>query len=105
MEEETDPKPISHINSNIGKDTCFNNFSDEFIAFGNMMCEKLNDIVELLKMCQDNMQKMLEPLEREMKVLLEDRHNKNPRSVRITHAGSWGYVKKGVFGGGGVPPV
>ena len=28
---------------------------------------------------------------------------KNPRSVRITHAGSWGYVKKGVFGGGGCP--
>ena len=34
-----------------------------------------------------------------------NRKLKNPRSVRITHAGSWGYVKKGVFGGGGVPPV
>ena len=30
-------------------------------------------------------------------------NEKNPRSVRITHAGSWGYVKKAVFGGGGCP--
>ena len=40
------------------------------------MCEKLNEIVEPLKTSQDNMQKLLEPLERDMKLLLEDRHNK-----------------------------
>ena len=49
-------------------DSRFNNFSDEFIAFGNMMCEKLNEIVEPLKNSQDNMQDS-------MKLLLEDRQN------------------------------
>ena len=52
----------------IGKDSRFNNFSDEFIAFGNMMCQKLNEIMEPLKTSQDNMQDS-------MKLLLEDGQN------------------------------
>ena len=76
MEEETEQKSPQHISNNsIGKDTRFNNFSDEFIAFGNMMCEKLNEIVEPLKTSQDNMQKLLEPFKRDMKLLLEDKYN------------------------------
>ena len=76
MEEETDQNTQPHNSSiSIGKDTCFNNFSDEFIAFGKMMSEKLNEIVEPLKTSQDNMQRLLEPFERDMKLLLEDRHN------------------------------
>ena len=76
MEEETEPKSLHHnSNNSIGKDTCFNNSSDEFIAFGNMMCEKLNEIVEPLKTSQDNMQKLLELFKRDMKLLLEDKHN------------------------------
>ena len=60
---------------NISKDSRFSNFSDEFIAFGNMMCQKLNDIVESLKTSQDNMQDS-------MRLLLEDRqHYKNINDV------------------------
>ena len=53
---------------NISKDSRFSNFSDEFIAFGNMMCQKLNKIVEPLKTSQENMQD-------NMRLLLEDRQN------------------------------
>ena len=54
--------------SGISKDSRFINFSDEFIAFANMMCQKLNEIVEPLKTSQDSMQDS-------MKLLLEDRKN------------------------------
>ena len=61
--------------NSISRDTRFSNFSDEFIVFGNMMCQMLNEIVQPLKSSQDSMQDS-------MKLLLEDRQNyKNVTSI------------------------
>ena len=58
------------------------NFSDEFIAFGNMMCVKLNEIVELLKNSNDQLQKIFEPLQKDMKHVLEERKS-NQQIVKM----------------------
>ena len=64
----SDPTPDS-----IDSDPRFKNFSDEFIAFGNMMCVKLNEIVEPLKNSNDKLQRIFEPLQMDMKQVLEER--------------------------------
>ena len=51
---ETSPKKVIH-QTGIDGDSRFRNFSDEFIAFGNMMCAKLNDIVEPIKTSNDQL--------------------------------------------------
>ena len=71
---ETSPKKVIH-QTGIDGDSRFKNFSDEFIAFGNMMCAKLNEIVEPIKTSNDQLQKLFEPLHQDMKVVLEERKN------------------------------
>ena len=73
MPEETKMKESEPTHDNIENDPRFKNFSDEFIAFGNMMCVKLNEIVEPLKNSNEKLQKIFEPLQKDMKQVIYER--------------------------------
>ena len=51
-------------------DMRFKNLSEEFIAFGNLMCDKLHEIVEPLRNSNDELQKLFHPIQMEMKTVL-----------------------------------
>ena len=71
--ENTIIKELAPTHDNIESDPRFKNFSDEFIAFGNMMCVKLNEIVEPLKNSNDKLQQIFEPLQKDMKQIIDER--------------------------------
>ena len=53
-------------------DMRFKNLSKEFIAFGNLMCDKLHEIVEPLRNSNDELHKLFHPIQMEMKTVLGD---------------------------------
>ena len=57
----------------IVSDPRFKNFSDEFTAFGQLMCDKLNEIVEPLRDSNRELKNMMQPLQDSITMLTEDK--------------------------------
>ena len=73
LSDKTKIKESDPTHDSIDSDPRFKNFSDEFITFENMMCVKLNEIVEPLKTSNDKLQRIFEPLQKDMKQVIEER--------------------------------
>ena len=56
----------------VENDVRFKNLSEGFIAFGNLMCDKLHEIVEPLCNSNDELQKLFQPIQKDMKTVLGD---------------------------------
>ena len=56
----------------VENDVRFKNLSEEFIAFGNLMCDKLQEIMEPLLNSNDELYKLFQPTQKDMKTVLDD---------------------------------